>query len=204
MDPWVYVVIIAGAALLLAVLAVAYGRHRARRSSEVATARDRFGAEYERLEEAIGTKKALQQLGERDERLTDVETGQIGPDDRRRFTEAWQSIQHDFLDAPTDAVRRADTLVAEVMRARNYPVGSIEDRFVAIALEDGDTSVAVRRAHELFVAVESDEAGDATDADFREAILAYKQAFELMLDRPKSDAKSRVDRAATEPVHRDD
>ncbi|MEQ8719010.1 MAG: hypothetical protein RIE08_15480 [Acidimicrobiales bacterium] len=204
MDPWVYVVVAVGAALVLSILGVAYGRHRARRSSERATARNRFGSEYDRLVDEIGEKKALEQLRHRHERLTDVKTDRIGPDDRQAFTETWESIQHDFLDAPTDALRRADILVADVMRARNYPVGSIEDRFSAIALEDGDTSVAVRRAHELFVAVETDEAEEATDADFREAILAYKKAFELMLDRPKSDAKARVDRAATEPVHRDD
>jgi hypothetical protein len=53
------------------------------------------------------------------DRPDDAETGRaplFSPEDSRRMHERWTSIQAGFVDEPREAVRQADTLVAETIQ----------------------------------------------------------------------------------------
>ncbi len=196
MDTNVIIAIAGGAVgvALLVVLAVAWGRRRADRQARYDAVRDEFGAEFDRRADAVGSDQAADELEAKAERLAATDIDRIGPDERAELTERWTRLQHDFVDSPTDAVRRADVLVTEVMRRRNLPVGSIDDRMTAIASIDGDLAVRMRSAHDLFVATESGAADDAGLEEFRAALLTYQSTFEAVLDRPTSEQSERVDR----------
>lgn len=45
----------------------------------------------------------------------------VGPGVARQLQTRWEALQLDFVDAPSDTLRRADALVAEAMRERGYP-----------------------------------------------------------------------------------
>ena len=51
-----------------------------------------------------------------DDADTDVREPLFEAQDRERFGESWTSIQAAFVDDPRDAVKEADTLVAELMQ----------------------------------------------------------------------------------------
>lgn len=195
-------IIAAASLLLLGVLVAVTVRRRRRLSEREAAIRDEFGEEYDRLRADTSRSKAIEQLERSAERLGGVRADRIGPDDRAAFTERWHEIQRAFLDAPSDSIRRADELVTDVLRARNLPVGSVEERMRTVASldDDGSTAVELREAHELFVELESDDTDDLATADLRGAMLVFQRAFEVVLDRPESEHDLRVDRRPSEPV----
>lgn len=202
-DPTLAAVIAIAAVVVIVVMVIGLKRQRqlARRADAI---EDRFGREYDRLRDESGRREAVEALEETADRLDDTDVRRISPADREVFTERWSELQHGFLDTPADAVRRADELVTDVLRARNLPVGSVEERLRAVADldEDGAIAVELRDAHELFVALESDEAEETLTSDLRAAMLVYQRAFELALDRPKSEQRERVDQRPSEPVRR--
>lgn len=205
MESWIIAVV--GAVVLLTVvgIAVMIDRRRQALANREAAVRDDFGAEYDRTRDNDGRRDALAELETEAERLRDLDLDRVGPDDRAALTERWVAIKARFVDAPADAIRQADELVTDVMRRRNLPVGTVEERVRALAFVDsgdGDVAVRFRDAHQLFVALESDAADDREAADFREALLVYQEAFEIAIDRPLSEQDERVDTAPTEPVRR--
>ena len=84
---------------------------------------DRTEAEREAVEEDTrpGTADLVREAEEvedsRDETQADAEREPLfEAADRDRFGESWTSIQAAFVDDPRDAVKEADTLVAELMQ----------------------------------------------------------------------------------------
>lgn len=208
MDDWM---IYAGAgAAALALLAIAWmigrrvARNRAAERRLIDDNRDRFGAEFDRLAEQIGTEQAADQLRETAAQIGSVDVQRVAPSEREEFTDRWNDLQHTFLDSPTAALRGADVLVTDVMSSRNLPTGEFEARVVAVAEHEGDLAVAYRDAHDLFVAIETDEVDGLTSSDFRQAMLTYQSVFELMLERPKGEQDARVDRSPTDAPLRPD
>lgn len=61
------------------------------------------------------------------ERLAQEDHALLEPGDAKDFRVKWQDIQSDFVDHPKDAVREADTLVAEVMRTLAASFASHKD-----------------------------------------------------------------------------
>ncbi|MGW0661469.1 hypothetical protein [Streptodolium elevatio] len=61
------------------------------------------------------------------ERLAQEDHALLEPGDAKDFRVKWQEIQSDFVDHPKDAVREADTLVAEVMRTLAASFASRKD-----------------------------------------------------------------------------
>ena len=53
--------------------------------------------------------------------LTDYWLHPVRPEVARQLHARWDALQLDFVDAPSDTLRRADALVAEAMRERGYP-----------------------------------------------------------------------------------
>ena len=52
----------------------------------------------------------------------------VRPEVARQLHARWDALQLDFVDAPSDTLRRADALVAEAMRERGYPAVDAEGR----------------------------------------------------------------------------
>jgi FtsZ-interacting cell division protein ZipA len=100
---------------------------RRRRSTQL---QEHFGPEYERsVSAASGDRRAAEaELIERRHRREEFDIRDLRPEERDRFRESWNEIQRGFVDDPRQSLRSADLLVAEIMRARGYPVDDDFDR----------------------------------------------------------------------------
>ena len=87
-------------------------------------------------------------------------------------------MQARFVDAPEDALRRADGLITEVMQRRGYPMSDFEQRSADLSVEHGATVQDYRAAHAISLATEH---GQSTTEDQREAMVHYRSLFDEMV-----------------------
>ena len=124
-----------GILLLLAIAAAALLMRR-KRSDHLA---DRFGPEYERTVERMGSRgKAEADLAAREKRVHKLEIVPLAAQEAQRFRAEWQTLQSRFVDSPRTAMTEADLLVRDLMTRRGYPVADFETR-AADALSSGRT-----------------------------------------------------------------
>lgn len=147
--------------------------------------RDRFGPEYNRLVQDRGNqRKAEQELADRQKRVEKLHLRELNRGEIDRFAGSWSAIQTQFVDAPREAVAKADTLVREVMEARGYPMGDFEQRAADISVDHPDVVSHYRTAHDL---AGRDASGKATTEDLRQAMVHYRALFEDLLGKPVAD-----------------
>ena len=112
--------------VLLVLVALGVVLSRRRRSSQL---QQHFGPEYERSVAATGDRRAAEtELAERRQRREEFDVRDLSTEESGRFRESWNEIQRGFVDDPRQSLRSADLLVAEIMRARGYPVDDDFDR----------------------------------------------------------------------------
>jgi hypothetical protein len=150
--------------------------------------RERFGPEYDRTVRSAGDPhRAEAELEARKQRVEQLRIRALSAEERGRFAEVWRSVQTRFVDHPGAAIRDADRLVAEVMRARGYPVGDFEQGAADVSVDHPDVVENYRAAHALATRQERDE---ASTEDLRQAMVHYRALFDDLLD------------ARSEPRHR--
>ena len=148
--------------------------------------RQQFGPEYEhQLHEAGGSKaKAEAALLAREKRVEKLDIRPLAPEQRRAFADDWRDVQARFVDDPARSIALADARVAEVMKARGYPVDDFEQRASDISVEHPRVVQNYRAAHEIAV---RHSKGQADTEDLRAAMLGYRSLFEELLhaDEPE-------------------
>jgi hypothetical protein len=106
------------------------------------------GGRYEQMREPGGHAGGAATTGVQDERLAPLFLPQMA----QNFKERWDEVQIGFVDDPTQAVRRADELVAQVMK--NLAETFAEERAnLESQMDQGDTEqlrVALRRYRSFF------------------------------------------------------
>lgn len=141
---------------------------------------EQFGPEYKRAVEQYGDqRKAEAELAAREERVSKLELRALAPGEQSRFAEAWTKTQARFVDEPSQAVRDADGLVKEVMRARGYPVGDFEQRAADVSVDHPDVVTNYRAAHDIAA---RNNSGNATTEDLRQALVHYRSLFKDLLE----------------------
>jgi len=177
MDTQTLIGLIAAVVVLVAVAAWVYTQ---RRKSE--QLRGRYGPEYDRLVREQGDRRRAEAvLEKREKRVEHLDIRPLSPEDRARFAEAWRSDQARFVDDPKAAVTEADRLVADVMQARGYPVGDIEQRAADISVEHPRVVENYRAAHAIAL---RHKRGEASTEDLRQAMVYYRALIaELLEDR---------------------
>jgi hypothetical protein len=161
--------------------------------------RSRFGPEYDRAIKDRGNKsKAEAELLEREKRVKSLSIRPLEPEDRARFTRAWQNVQAEFVDDPQGAIGHADSLLADVMSARGYPVSDFEQMSADISVDHPNVVQHYRAGHDIAL---RHERGQTTTEDLRQAMIHYRSLFEeLVTDapagEPKLKARSKVDEPA--------
>jgi len=142
--------------------------------------RQRFGPEYDRaITEHGDARQAESELAARQKRVERLDIHPLDPAQREGFTDAWQAAQSHFVDAPAEAIKDADRLVSEVMRARGYPVGDFEQRAADISVDHPAVVENYRAARAIALA---NERGNAGTEDLRQAIVHYRALFEELLE----------------------
>jgi len=142
--------------------------------------RKRFGPEYDRvITERGDTRQAESELAARQKRVERLDIHPLDPAERDRFVNAWRATQSHFVDAPAEAIKDADRLVSQVMRARGYPVGDFEQRAADISVDHPIVVENYRAARAIAIA---NERGQAGTEELRQAIVHYRVLFEDLLE----------------------
>ena len=168
------------AVVIIAILIVAVWWYSMRQRS--AKLQEKFGSEYERtVAEKGDTRKAEDELTDRQKRVSKLEIRPLAADERRRFNDEWRAVQARFVDDPSAAVRDADTLVGRVMEARGYPVGDFEQRAADVSVDHPSVLEHYRAAHAVAL---RHAQGQASTEDLRQAMVNYRALFAELLEEP--------------------
>lgn len=189
MPAWVWVLIIAAAAIVVA--AVVWRALAARRTR---TLQDRFGPEYNRtLEGADNKRDAEAELRARTERREQLDIRPLPAAARERYIDEWQRVQALFVDDPQGAVHDGDMLIQSVMRDRGYPVDDFEQRSADVSVDHPRVVENYRQGHQL---ANASARGDGTTEDLRQAMRHYRVLFEELVDETTADAPMSRDEQA--------
>jgi hypothetical protein len=165
---WLLVVVI-----VVLLCLVGYLAYRQQRSARL---REGFGPEYDRVVRERGDRGAAEnELAQRRERRRRFDIRPLEPAARERFAERWRTTQAEFVDQPASALAEADTLVAEVMRERGYPVEDFEQQAADVSVDHPEVVEHYRAAH----AVQADRG--ASTEDLRQALVHYRALFDELL-----------------------
>jgi FtsZ-interacting cell division protein ZipA len=171
------VIIVAVAAVAVVALLVAWFWSQRRRSTRL---HERFGPEYEQVLGRTGDRsKAEKELQTREERVAKLNIRPLSQGERARFSEAWNSIQAQFVDDPDGATYEADRLVSEVMQTRGYPMAEFEQRAADISVDHPQVVSNYRAAHAIAGRAKN---GQANTDDLREGLLHYRALFKELLE----------------------
>jgi LPXTG-motif cell wall-anchored protein len=194
MDTNLFVIL--GILLLLAIAAGALLMRR-RRSDHLA---DRFGPEYERTVERMGSRgKAEADLAAREKRVHKLEIVPLAPQEAQRFRTEWQTLQSRFVDSPRAAMTEADLLVRDLMTRRGYPVSDFETRAADISVDHPHVVDHYRAAHEVSL---RHLRGQADTEAMRQALVHYRALFSELLEvqpEPAARAVAQERREAQRP-----
>ncbi len=169
------IVVVAVAVVIIAVLA--YTLLRRQRSRRL---RSHFGPEYERTFRQYGESgKAEAALEARQKRMEKMQVHPLSDQEHDRFADLWHGVQSRFVDDPRASIREADQLVADVMKARGYPMSEFDRRAEDISVDYPHVVSNYRAAHDIALA---DENGKASTEDLRNAVVCYRKLFEELLE----------------------
>jgi len=159
-----------------------------RRTRQTKQLRSTFGPEYDRtVETSDGKKEAESELLERQRRRETLDIRELDPAARQRYAEQWRDTQAQFVDAPAQAIRRADLLVVEVMRDRGYPMDDFEQRSADVSVDHPHVTENYRAAHAISMASDHER---ATTEDLRQAMVHYRELFEELLGRDGEERRT--------------
>jgi FtsZ-interacting cell division protein ZipA len=174
MDPKIIVAIVIVALIIIGVVLMIWRKREGERLKQ------QFGPEYERqVREAGGSRaKAEAELVKREKRVEKLDIKPLPPERRDAFAADWQEVQAKFVDDPERSIALADALVAEVMKARGYPVDDFEQRAADISVEHPGVVANYRAAHDIAVRRSQ---GKADTEDLRSALIGYRSLFDELL-----------------------
>lgn len=163
------------------IVAVVLPRQRSRKL------REEFGPEYERTMEHHGDRaRAEADLKMRKERVSGLRLRSLAEAERAKYIKDWQRIQARFVDEPSASIMEADLLVADVMRARGYPVKDFDTQASDLSVGYPALVENYRSAHAIFL---RNERGHASTEELRQAVVFYRGVFsELLEEEPARGA----------------
>ena len=185
MSPIITIVLII---LVLVVLAAVVFGVRAGRRKRLQSA---FGPEYDRAVADTGNRtEAEKELRERERRHAELELKPLSPESQAKYAAAWEEVQIQFVDNPSEAVTTADELVTGLITECGYPTRDYDDRLADLSVEHANTLQHYRDAHELS---ERSKAGDASTEDLRQALVHYRALFTDLLGTDPVPAPATTD-----------
>lgn len=141
--------------------------------------RARFGPEYSRTVEEVGSsRRAEVELQDREKRVSSFSLRPLSPQQADMFSDAWMKVQTQFVDDPQGAVSRADVLLTEVMEVRGYPIVDFERRSADLSVDHPHVVQNYRSAHDIAI---RHARGEADTEDLRQAMIHYRELFEELV-----------------------
>jgi hypothetical protein len=171
-EYWLVAVIV----VLLAAGAVIYVLQRTR-SRQL---RSHFGAEYDHALEGHGDRRAAERaLLDRARRVDKLEIRPLPALRRDELWSRWQTVQAQFVDNPTTAIREAHTLLSTVMHEQGYPTGRFDEEVELLSVHHPAAVQHYRAAHRL---ADERARGRGATEDLRLALIHYRALFEDLLN----------------------
>jgi len=168
------VILVAGVIIIALVALYLFQQNRTK------TLRQHFGPEYDSAVRKYGSQpKAEQALAARQRRPEKLDIHPIPLHERERFSDHWHDVQVRFVDDPSTSIREADALVAEVMKARGYPVADFDRRAEDLSVDHPQVMRNYRAAHAVAL---RHEKGEASTEDLRQALVYYRDLFDELLE----------------------
>ena len=169
--------LVAAVVVVLAVAAAAWAYVMRERRERL---RARFGPEYERTVDAVGSPaKAEAILRKRADRVDRFKLRPLTATQADEFGREWRRIQSRFVDDPGAAAAEADVLVTRVMVARGYPPDDLDERAEDDVSVDHPHVVENYRVARALMARR--ERGEAGTEELRKAIVNYRALFDDLL-----------------------
>ena len=113
------------------------------------TGRSMHGAEYERLADEVGPRKAQAEFAKRRQRVDGLGLRPLSDERRTAYTGQWQVAQEQFIDNPAQSVRAAAAMVAAVTADRGYDVTNHEQLLTDLSVYHGRHLDGYRRARKI-------------------------------------------------------
>jgi hypothetical protein len=175
----VLVLALVGVLIVVGLIAVFVSRYqRTKRLQE------KFGPEYERTISEIGDKRqAERELETRLDHVKKLDIQTLTAEEVTRFTSDWQRTQAEFVDEPLAAVRKADQLLSNVMKAKGYPVQDFEQGVADISVDFPDLVVDYRGLH--LIATRGNQE-DVSTEEMRKAMVHARALFESLVKDERS------------------
>lgn len=101
----------------------------------------------------------------------------VRPEVAGQLQRRWDALQRDFVDAPSDTLRRADALVAEAMRERGYPAVDGEGRAMLLRQHEPAHASSYDRLRRALIDGESEWSTEQR----RQALLEVRTLFDAIL-----------------------
>ena len=189
--------ILAVCVIALAVASVVFVQRGGRNGGSTHALRRRFGPEYDRALEQSGDKRITKRrLTEIARRRDELDIRPLDAGQRADYSARWDELQTRFVDDPAWATRRADALIADVMRARGYPETGFDERAELISADRPEVVESYRQAH---AATPGEAGGPGVDGqgteELRSAFVHYRELFAWLVDGSQRPA------AGTAPWH---
>lgn len=179
---WIFIAVV----VIVVVIAIVAGWYFGRRRRSVRLKRH-FGPEYDRTVADVGEPRAAEaELMEREKKRKKLDIVELTPEVRLEHAATWHRVQAEFVDAPQEAVGKAERLVTRVMRERGYPIDDFEQRAADISVDHPDVVENYRSAHVIYLSAHD---GEINTEDARQAFVHYRALFDRLLG---SDADVRT------------
>lgn len=180
MDDTFWIVVLAVSAAL-AIGLYFFGRRRRQSGVDEGSLRRQFGPEYDRAVEVWGDPdRAQRALSHRLRRVSKLRIRPLSAEAHARFERAWYDVQSRFVETPAAAVIAAQDLVEDVMRARGYPVESVEQEIADLSVHH---AVVVQHYRAASTLARGASKGRASTEDLRQAMVHYRALFGDLLER---------------------
>jgi uncharacterized membrane protein len=172
----VIIVIVVAVVLVVAIVAVGY---RAARRRQTERLRSQYGGEYDRVvDQANSQREAESELRDRSKRHEGYDLRRLDSSERADFERRWSEVQGQFVDDPSTAVRNADRLVTDLMKARGYPVEDFDQRADDLSVRHAEVTQRYREGRRI---AEANLEGKVTTEDLRQAVTNYRSLVHALL-----------------------
>jgi len=135
------------------------------------------GAEYDRLADEVGPRKAQAEFAKRRQRVDGLGLKPLSDERRAAYTGQWNVAQEQFIDNPAQSVRAAAAMIAAVTADRGYDVTDHEQLLTNLSVYHGRYLDGYRHARKVAA-----QGGQATTEDMRRALLSYRALFFDLLE----------------------
>jgi hypothetical protein len=177
--------------VLVAVAAAAASMMMRRR----AAARAMHGAEYNRLADEVGQRKAQAEFAKRRQRVDGLGIKPLTDERRAAYAGQWEAAQEQFVDNPAGSVRAAAAMITAVTTDRGYDVTDHEQLLTDLSVYHGRHLDGYRHARTTV-----SRAGQASTEALRRALLNYRALFFDLLESPGRGREGRDTAQGAEPV----